>query len=90
MSKLHNETMQQKLGSIKSGARIFGIIGRLSMFVGLLGVAIYAITLATQGAPRGEFAAHAAMYLVYGWLFLKARDAFSAIEALIQEMGEII
>lgn len=104
MAKSTQAVLEKRMSNIKRGAYWFGIIGRLSMFIGFLILIFTVGALFLQGMARvnagtvsftdGNSAiaglGQGLGSLLYGWLFLLGRDAFQAIEALIQEMQEIV
>ena len=95
----NTEKLQKKLTSIRRGAYWFGIVGRLSIILGVLtvvmaisaGLAVcYNWPSITSGFPWLSSLLTGLPYLIYGYLFLLGRDAFEAIEELIREVGEIV
>jgi len=87
--------VEKKLGSIERGAYWFGIIGRLSIFMGVVSLALAGCIAAGQGlsGENGSLVAILAgsvSHLVYGWLFLLGRDALEAVGVLIREMSHTV
>lgn len=94
-----SDVLNQKLNAIHRGAYWFGIIGRLSIFVGVLSLltSIFFLVTGAGADPQSSMYEHmissltgSLTPLISGWLFLLGRDAFEAIEALITEMNEIV
>lgn len=96
--------LQTKRKTIQRGAYWFGIMGRLSLFYGVVSaLAIFAtvlldLYLRQQGVDSSEIqtllkdtpVSGAISAMIYGWLFLLGRDAFVAIDLLIAEMNEVV
>jgi len=88
---------QDRLNRITNGAYWFGIVGRLSIFMGILFFLVgTAMCLRLWADPIEVYNRGASVlvqsipYFLYGWLFLLGRDALEAIRMLIQEIGEIV
>ena len=104
MSKLNREVIEKNKDSIKRGAYYFGIVGRLSIIFGCItGIPViismityffaYNLSDPNLADSLGKVATSlisCAESLIYGFLFLMARDAFTAINALSNEMEEIV
>lgn len=96
MSKIQQEVLKKNLKSIEKGSYWFGIVGRLSILWGLftLVMAIMLLAMGTDapGPDGGSFTASVSPIssLFYGYLFLKGRDGFDAIAALIEEMDSVV
>jgi len=100
MSSQNQEVLEKKFISIKRGVYWFGICGRLTIFFGILLIFLGLILLgidATNSSINFTFTKEYSTLLIgsieclfFGWLLLIARDAFEAIQALIQEMREIV
>ena len=96
MGKVKQDVLSKNLKNIERGSYWFGIIGRLSILWGLFTV-VMAVMLMVMGTdapgPDGQsFTATVSPItsLFYGWVFLKGRDGFDAIAALIKEMDEVV
>jgi hypothetical protein len=87
----NEEKLLSKLKSIKRGAYWFGIIGRLSIMLGLIAVSIAIFAKVTGGNGLGWVSTISSGVngLIFGYLFLLGRDAFEAIEELIREVGKL-
>lgn len=96
MSKLNREVIEKNKSSIRRGVYYFGIIGRISVFMGVIGfifsiVPIFISLFDTSVTNKlAGSAIQSASYLIYGFLFLIARDAFQAVDALTNEIEEIV
>lgn len=96
MSKLNREVIEKNKSSIRRGVYYFGIIGRLSIFMGVIGFVLSVVPMYISlfnpsiTDKLGGSAIQSASYLIYGFLFLIARDAFQAIDALTNEIEEIV
>lgn len=96
MSKSNRELLEKKLKSVERGAYYFGIIGRLSIFMGVLGIIVSLLPILISdfssaiSGKLGGAVIQSASYVIYGGLFLIARDAFDAIKAVISELEEIV
>lgn len=96
MSKNNRELLEKKLKSIEKGAYYFGIIGRLSIFMGVLGIIISLLPILISdfssaiSGKLGGAVIQSISYIIYGTLFIIARDAFDAIKAIISELEEIV
>lgn len=105
MSKNNRELLEKKLKSIEKGAYYFGIIGRISIAIGVLCIFISLLPIflsllnptlvtklldvQTQVKLSGALV-ESLSYVIYGFLFIVARDAFDAIKAIISELEEIV
>lgn len=97
MSKINRETIEKSKNSIKRGAYYFGIIGRLSLFFGFFtliagGIEYLLIDhmVVTTSSLFKTISFDSVENIIYGFLFLMARDAFLAINALSNEVEEIV
>ena len=89
----NSEKLQAKLGSITRGAYYFGIIGRAGILWGI-GQFLFIPVLAASGGvtlPAASLlVSNGLQSMIVGYVFLVARDALEAVEALIREIGEIV
>ena len=91
------EILDKRLKNIRKGAYFSGIIGKLSIAIGLFLLVSstssliekrelyqidYTYILKAFGSPI--------LYIIYGWVFLFLKDAFESIETLISEISEIV
>ncbi|MEW5805969.1 MAG: hypothetical protein AB1756_01215 [Acidobacteriota bacterium] len=97
MNKTNEKRIEKRLKSIKRGAYWFGVIGRLSIFFGMLYFIYGTLKIVTTYIPLEDWKGQGlepllkSIYtLIYGWLFLFARDAFEAIEQIFKEMEDIV
>lgn len=96
MSKNNRELLEKKLKNVERGAYYFGIIGRISIFMGILGIIISFLPMVISGFnpivsdKLAGTAIQSVSYVIYGGLFIIARDAFDAIKAVISELEEIV
>ena len=100
MSLKNREIIEKNKTSIKRGAYYFGIIGRLSIFFGILTLCgeifVHATDIISSSISNDDYKLLVDIDLssvgtiIYGFLFLMARDAFNAVDALTNEMEEMI
>lgn len=100
MGKISAESLEKKLKTINRGAYWFGIIGRLAIFLGAVGVFFGLFVIISHAiqpcrpyfmAGRDfSFLITSLLYLASGWLFLLGRDAFEAIAYLIKESEDVV
>lgn len=100
MSLKNREIIEKNKASIKRGAYYFGIIGRLSIFFGILTlfgeIFVHATEIISSSISNDDYKLLVDIDLssvgtiIYGFLFLMARDAFNAVDALTNEMEEMI
>jgi hypothetical protein len=99
MSKMNRESLEQKLKGIEKGSYYFGIIGRLSLAMGFLGLLSYTVLISAEILQNPNYNLLEVLlstpynfvsYIIYGFVFLVARDAFDAIKILISEVNEIV
>ena len=100
MSLKNREIIEKNKASIKRGAYYFGIIGRLSIFFGILTLSseifgntidiIYSSISENNYELLFNIDLSSVGTIIYGFLFLMARDAFNAVDALTNEMEEMI
>ena len=100
MSKINENTMSTNIISISKGSHWFGMIGRLYIFFAALIILSFVIghfvsqdpiaqTLGTE-APTWSRFFQSIDCVIFGLLFLKARDGFEAICVLLKEMNEVV
>ncbi|MFN8576956.1 MAG: hypothetical protein U0354_08865 [Candidatus Sericytochromatia bacterium] len=97
MSKSNMEILEKRLKNIRKGAYFSGLIGYLSILLGLFLLILsfnnliekralfeidYSYILRTFGSPF--------LYIIYGWVFIFLKDAFESIETIISEISEIV
>lgn len=94
MAKNNREIIQKNKASIKRGAYYFGIIGRLSLFFGFFTFISRLFMIYYIGSDDPEYQTSKLIWdlepIIYGFLFLIARDAFLAVEAIANELEEIV
>ena len=95
---MDEKQIEAKMDRISKGAYWFGILGRLSIFMGCLAFFPGAIMIISAGL-KGEIVydalgikllAGSIQPLISGWLFLLGRDAFEAITFVLKETRETV
>lgn len=93
MSKSNRDLLDKNRESIRRGVYYFGIIGRLSLVLGVFNIlaeVIMIIFMPQHIEMNVPNLIDGVKSIIYGSLFLIGRDAFNAIDALINEMQEIV
>jgi hypothetical protein len=98
MSKIEQESLQAKLKSIQEQTKILKFLGWISILAGI----VFVLTSFSTSllyyfdviADKPDFAkgmgSDAAIFVIFGSLFLSVSKAFDAIKALIKEMEGIV
>lgn len=82
----NTDKLQNKLNTIKRGAYWFGILGRLSILIGLINVSFGVFgKLTGYTGPWIAGVVSGTSAIIYGYLFLLGRDGFEVIAELIWE-----
>jgi hypothetical protein len=92
MSETNEKVITKRLKSVKRGAYWFGMVGRISIYFGLLYLILVLIEVVFKAGfsvveERLEDSVRA---LIYGGLFLLGRNAFDAIAYLIEERKDTV
>jgi len=92
MSETNEKVITKRLKSVKRGAYWFGIVGRISIYFGLLGLILVLIEVVFKAGfrPVGQLLGNSVTALIYGWLFLLGRNAFDAIAYLLEERKDTV
>lgn len=95
---MDEKQIEAKMANISRGAYWFGILGRLSVFIGCLaffpGIFLCASALLKGGVSFDELGIKllvgSIQPLISGWLFLLGRDAFEAIDFVLKETRDTV